>query len=238
MQEALTPELERRCGYSECDVELATINGLHSKAKYCSGLCRNRAHRAMAVKRAANLTSKSCAACKEQKDIGEFTQPHDVYCKLCTSAKRKEKYRKAGGGKDMVYAKNLERNYGMTLEQYQEKVRQQDGKCAICGTAPDHRLHVDHDHRTGAVRDLLCRPCNYALGNAQDSLRVVRAMVATQPLRQSGATTAPPLKTAPDEESNGSNSAHRAPRSFSWGTISSLLADHRSPVFDLIVESA
>ncbi|TXS35186.1 endonuclease VII domain-containing protein [Streptomyces sp. t39] len=178
MQEALTAELERRCGYSGCEVELSTVKGLHPKSKYCTDLCRNRAHRANRRQIAANLTSKTCPDCKEEKGIDQFTRPHSPYCKVCTAAQRKEKYNRPGGGKDMVYAKNLERNYGMTMEQYQAKVAEQDGKCAICGITPDHRLHVDHDHRTGAVRDLLCRPCNYALGNAQDSLRIVRAMAA------------------------------------------------------------
>lgn len=178
MQEALVSELERRCGYSQCGVELSTIQGLHPKARYCTDLCRNRAHRETRMKSAAVLTRKVCPGCKEEKSIDQFTRPHSPYCKACTTAQRKEKYNRPGGGKDMVYAKNLERNYGMTMQQYQDKAAGQDGKCAICGATPDHRLHVDHDHRTGAVRDLLCRPCNYALGNAQDSLRVARAMVA------------------------------------------------------------
>ncbi|MFJ7297563.1 endonuclease VII domain-containing protein [Streptomyces collinus] len=174
MQEALTPELERRCGNPECGTSLVDRPG--KLVRYCSIDCRTRASYLRSVERWQGVTEKLCTACNETKPIADFTQPHFPFCKPCTSAKAKERYRKPGRGKDMVYAKNL-RQYGMTMEQYEEKARQQDGKCAICGTMPDHRLHVDHDHRTGAVRDLLCRPCNYALGNAQDSLRVVRAMV-------------------------------------------------------------
>ncbi|MEU1327136.1 endonuclease VII domain-containing protein [Streptomyces microflavus] len=99
------------------------------------------------------------------------------HCRDCSRAKSRERYR-VNGGKEAVYAQNLLNNYGMTVAEYETRVSQQGGRCAICGTTPDHRLHVDHNHRSGAVRDLLCRPCNYALGNAQDSLRVVRAMVA------------------------------------------------------------
>lgn len=176
MQEALTPELERRCGNPECRKSLAHLPRL--LARYCSVDCRTRASNLRVIERCKDLTEKSCTACKETKPIGEFARPHDTFCQSCVAAKRKKNYRRPGRGRDMAYAKNLERNYGMTMEQYQEKVRRQEGKCAICGITPDHRLHVDHDHRTGAVRDLLCRPCNYALGNAQDSLRVVRAMVA------------------------------------------------------------
>lgn len=41
---------------------------------------------------------------------------------------------------------------------------EQAGGCAICGAEPKtRRLHVDHDHKTGAVRGLLCYRCNRAL---------------------------------------------------------------------------
>jgi hypothetical protein len=175
MQEALLPELERVCGNPECGKSLADRPG--KLVRYCSVDCRSRARHLRAIERCKGLTEKLCTACNETKAIDQFTQPYQPFCQPCASARRRESYRRRGGGKDLIYAKNLERNYGMTWQQYQEKVSQQDGKCAICGTTPNHRLHVDHDHRTGAVRDLLCRPCNYALGNAQDSLRVVRAMV-------------------------------------------------------------
>lgn len=175
MQEALTPELERRCGNPECRKSLAHIRSL--LVRYCSVDCRTRASNLRVMERCKDLIQKACTACEETKPIGEFARPHDTFCLSCVAAKRKANYKRPGRGKDMAYAKNLQRNYGMTMEQYQEKVRRQDGRCAICGITPDHRLHVDHDHRTGAVRDLLCRACNYALGNAQDSIRVVRAML-------------------------------------------------------------
>lgn len=52
--------------------------------------------------------------------------------------------------------------YGITEERYEQMLREQDGKCALCdrATLP---LAVDHDHETGAVRGLLCLPCNGAL---------------------------------------------------------------------------
>lgn len=41
--------------------------------------------------------------------------------------------------------------------------------CNICGAQPEEPLRVDHNHETGAVRGLLCRNCNVALGLMQDS---------------------------------------------------------------------
>jgi len=53
---------------------------------------------------------------------------------------------------------------GVSLEQYEEMLARQNGGCAICGNPPKtRRLDVDHDHRTGKIRGLLCHRCNRAL---------------------------------------------------------------------------
>lgn len=61
--------------------------------------------------------------------------------------------------------------YGITPDQYRDMVAAQGNRCAICGEPPDpegikasSRLHVDHDHVTGKVRDLLCTRCNQGVG--------------------------------------------------------------------------
>ena len=67
------------------------------------------------------------------------------------------------------------RRYGLTIEQYDQMVEDQDGCCAICGGEVD-RLRVDHDHETGGVRGLLCHGCNTALGlMADDPERLLAA---------------------------------------------------------------
>ena len=53
---------------------------------------------------------------------------------------------------------------GVDDVEYTRRLEAQGGGCAICGATPKtRRLHVDHDHRTGAVRGLLCHRCNRAL---------------------------------------------------------------------------
>lgn len=66
--------------------------------------------------------------------------------------------------------------YGITLEEYEIVFRRQNGVCAFCGRRPSrNRLAVDHDHRTGRFRGLLCTPCNRALGNLEANMdRVVK----------------------------------------------------------------
>lgn len=76
-------------------------------------------------------------------------------------------------------AGHLKRKYGITIEQYASMLEAQGGGCAICGRLPreDIALHVDHDHSTGAVRGILCFPCNNALADFQeDSALLAGAM--------------------------------------------------------------
>src|SRR5574339_629814 len=62
-------------------------------------------------------------------------------------------------------AANLKARFGITIEQYEQMLADQDGKCAICKRPPkaNRRLAVDHDHTNGNVRGLLCTPCNREL---------------------------------------------------------------------------
>ena len=70
------------------------------------------------------------------------------------SAKAKAAYR--------AWKYHIKKKYGITDIQYAELLSAQDGVCAICFKRPTkRRLAVDHDHKTGKIRGLLCYPCNY-----------------------------------------------------------------------------
>ena len=72
-------------------------------------------------------------------------------------------------------ARNLLRNFSMTVEDYDRMLVKQRGCCKICGRMPKKaRLAVDHDHESGKVRGLLCSNCNLILGNAKDCPTVLR----------------------------------------------------------------
>ena len=67
---------------------------------------------------------------------------------------------------------NRMRKYGLAPEEYEAHFTRQGGLCGICGDPPNgrwkNRLHVDHDHATGAVRGLICVGCNRAIGYLND----------------------------------------------------------------------
>lgn len=82
----------------------------------------------------------------------------DGLCSMCWGNTPEGKARKA--------AAHRVRKYDLTPEQYKELYSRQNGRCAICGAEnPDC---IDHDHISGTVRGLLCRPCNYGLGHFKD----------------------------------------------------------------------
>lgn len=70
----------------------------------------------------------------------------------------------------------LRKKYGITVEQYDEMVAAQDGRCAICGDAPE-QLYVDHCHSTGVVRGLLCHGCNSGIGFLRDHPEILTAAI-------------------------------------------------------------
>jgi hypothetical protein len=79
-----------------------------------------------------------------------------------------------------ILDKSLRHLYGMTLEAYEILLAEQGGVCASCSGPPTThgRLVVDHDHRTGAIRGLVCHHCNAAIGYAGDSPKRLEAAAA------------------------------------------------------------
>jgi hypothetical protein len=79
--------------------------------------------------------------------------------------------------KSLARAAYLQRTYGITDKQYAAMLKKQGGKCAICGAAPKRkRLSVDHDHKTGFPRGLLCLRCNQGVGYFYDDpVRIAKA---------------------------------------------------------------
>ena len=75
--------------------------------------------------------------------------------------------------------RKLQRAFGLTLEEYNNKLSNQNNICAICGGVDNDRsLAVDHDHTTGKIRDLLCKSCNLILGRVKEDTSILENMVA------------------------------------------------------------
>ena len=86
--------------------------------------------------------------------------------------KFRREYRASEEGKKKRKSQKLKYKYGLSEEEYLNMYVAQGNKCAICEreVTPFTKLsYVDHCHRTGKVRGILCRSCNWGLGNFKDS---------------------------------------------------------------------
>jgi hypothetical protein len=85
---------------------------------------------------------------------------------------RNDAYYKANP--DAAWARQLRRRFGMTVDDYNAMVRAQHGVCAVCRQSPNgNHLCVDHDHRTGLIRGLLCDACNGGIGQFDDDVQLL-----------------------------------------------------------------
>src|SRR4051794_21900613 len=118
---------------------------------------------------------KWCPDCGVVKPLDSFPRTSTsrtgraTYCLPCHNARGRISREKAGGARTY----HLTRRYGISATEADLMLEAQGGLCAICRTAP--AAHVDHDHATGAVRELLCFNCNGGLGQFRDDPLLLHA---------------------------------------------------------------
>ena len=122
------------------------------------------------------LPSKVCSSCKEAKYLKDFSKNrnrsdgHHTQCKLCRS-KFKPSEESRIKNNERLRKWNRFKATGFTQEDFDVKLEEQDGVCAICGTNNPGKLDfcADHDHANGTKRGVLCRKCNAGLGHFNDN---------------------------------------------------------------------
>lgn len=127
-----------------------------------------------------------------QRDIRVVRDGTQV-CRCCGERKPFSQFSKKGPGSRVLldvgtyclrcqYYKHVERTFGVTKQQFFDMLDAQGNACAICREALDlaqrMAVHVDHDHKTGQVRGLLCHLCNKGLGHFRDNTNFLHAAVA------------------------------------------------------------
>ena len=136
-------------------------------------------------------STKSCAKCGVIQPVEEFglifsknkqTKYRASYCKKCNvihSRQWRIKNPEKAKTKTQTWRNNHYKKYGITLQKYEELVQLQNNLCAICGRPPESRnLHVDHCHKTGKIRGLLCRRCNRGIGILRDSTEIMTKAIS------------------------------------------------------------
>jgi len=145
------------------------------------------------------MQSKNCPKCKNELSISEFflrpNGKHHSWCKSCKYRGEKEKRAITPRTKDKVKkdsdynkrrwaeseefrnrqrAYQLKKNFDLTIEQYNNMLKKCSSVCEICGSsdtkhAKQKHFNVDHCHKTGKVRGLLCHACNIGLSKFEDN---------------------------------------------------------------------
>lgn len=167
-------------------VNLSSLATDRSATKRC-----NKCKAYKPVKDFAESNGRILAYCNTCLDIktNEAGIPIGWRCVTCGEWKIKENFfarRTSAIGRDFMcgecrepeakkFAHHLRRRYKTTPEWYDAKLSEQGGRCAICGapttrSTTHKRFAIDHCHRTGKLRGLLCCPCNSGIGQLGDSI--------------------------------------------------------------------
>jgi len=135
----------KKCSNEQCTNELIDSDGLLSFSEFF----KHKEH-------VDGLTSR-CKKCITQK----------TSARLCAHYKKNKSNLKY---KLHELDKKLRYTYGISLEEYKKLIKQQNNKCAVCGTdityveGENRKGYVDHNHTTKKVRGIVCTTCNVALG--------------------------------------------------------------------------
>lgn len=105
------------------------------------------------------MSRKRCVDCEYRYAVGKSPR-----CTVC----RKRRTRR------QTHNAHLKRTYGISIAEYDIMFAAQDGKCFACGGGTSKNfLAVDHSHKTGEVRGLLCARCNKVLRDVRDRPEVL-----------------------------------------------------------------
>ena len=131
---------------------------------------------------------RRCVKCHKDKDDREFYRRDTGIlrreCKICAHKRgaewakanrdRKNKTSREWAAKNKNYRRiKTLIGHGLTQEEYEKLFQKQNGLCAICRNQEDPAykkkyLSIDHDHKSGIVRGLLCHKCNIGIGMFED----------------------------------------------------------------------
>ena len=137
-----------------------------------------------------------CKTCGKEKAHNDFPKhkgykecirPHCIECRREKELAYHHKH-KNDETKSYKYDKAKDKNkklmsaYNITFEEYKTMIEVQDYKCCICGDILNTDLKkrlapVDHCHKTGRIRGILCKDCNVGLGSFKDDIDVMNSAI-------------------------------------------------------------
>lgn len=127
------------------------------------------------MKRARKYQARMSAQCGTKLCLSpEHLERQTDFCSNRHSLKKGSPHRAIYPGSGEIYCRTCKmdsfrkRAYGITTAQRDEILLAQDNACRICKAALTGRIYIDHNHKTGQIRGILCRICNTGLGMFKD----------------------------------------------------------------------
>lgn len=166
-------QVPRKCFLFTCDVCQLNV-------KYTiSGKCRTCYDKISGIKRRNTGKSK----CHPNRKSYASDLCRECYADSSFKTKRATCHPEKGSvNKGLCYPcwmnnkeRRLQQRYGISHKEYDEKLKQQNETCPICGGIAEH---LDHDHKSEKIRDFLCGNCNWGLGNFRDNIQFLQSAIS------------------------------------------------------------
>lgn len=142
----------------------------------CKSCCKKRVM-AQYEKNKDQINSRIRATRAAEPDRFKQYDKNSYYRNRDKKLKRSKDYRQ--DHPDRVLNGVLKVRYGISLEDYKAKLEAQGGVCAICkGPSGKKRYNVDHNHKSGKTRGLLCGHCNTMIGLARENIEFLKAAIS------------------------------------------------------------
>jgi len=120
--------------------------------------------------------SKICKTCRNNLSLSDYYKSNPYVCKECIKSKARREYTKDKNFNNKANRHHIDKDelYGLMCTQ--------GNKCAICNRPERFNnqfgvksLAIDHDHKTGKIRGLLCSNCNRTLGLFEDNISLLES---------------------------------------------------------------
>ena len=136
---------------------------------------------------------KKCNSCREDKKVTEYhrrwpdckdgRKRYRNDCRVCHNRTTTANNNKSEEAKKRhrlnSFKSRIKAKYGISCEEYQRLYEDQHGLCGICQKSyhstldAANGLYIDHCHRTGSVRELLCHNCNAGIGHFKEDITIL-----------------------------------------------------------------
>jgi hypothetical protein len=115
---------------------------------------------------------------KKKESVDRYRGRPEIKAKLLIAQKA---WLERNPEKRRLYSyRNCLKKYGLTFEQYEQLLKDQNNNCALCGkpfSTDTRSTHVDHCHRTNKVRGVVHRACNVILGYSMENIDILQRAI-------------------------------------------------------------